>query len=155
MHSVTFLYPEDEVFFRALLCQGGEDLSRYADLFDFRPPHQKRREFGSRYRVLLQTIQAQYGDICQLQFNRICTMESGITLDHIIPLSSNRLNKMLRNIIPAPQKKVPTQSFGSNHPRNLIIACKACNIHKQNAFLEAEVLMRILKTKDFDRMEYN
>jgi hypothetical protein len=44
MHaSPRFTYPEDEQFFRALLCGDGENLDRYMPLFDFRSPTVKRQ----------------------------------------------------------------------------------------------------------------
>ena len=43
-------------------------------------------------------------------------------------------------------KKVLTQSFGSNHKNNLILACKNCNLHKKHR-MEKEVIQKVLKTK--------
>jgi hypothetical protein len=40
--------------------------------------------------------------------------------------------------------KVEPQSFGSNHPRNLTLACRRCNGFKKHRILSAEVLKRLI-----------
>jgi 5-methylcytosine-specific restriction endonuclease McrA len=46
-------------------------------------------------------------------------------------------------------EKVLAQSFGSNHPNNLILACERCNNYKKHRFLSREQLKRILVDKDW------
>ena len=146
---MLFSLPEYEQFFQELLCDPGENLSRYAALFDFRPPEIKRREFNRKRRHLLAQLLEQYGRICQLNYPELCDIDSGIQVDHIIPLASNKLNKELRQLPPPSGKKVPAESFGSNNPQNLIITCRNCNVHKMHRFLSREMLKRVLSTKEF------
>lgn len=142
-----FDFPADEAFFHELLCDPEESLSQYYTLFDFRDSTVKRKEFN-RYRAKLfaQLLQA-YGCACQLQFPSICTSNGTIVVDHIIPLSSNTLNKRIRNLVSVPGRKVPAQSFGSNHFANLAIACSRCNAYKKNNFLERDHLKLVLQRK--------
>ncbi|MBK6989183.1 MAG: hypothetical protein IPH33_13745 [Bacteroidetes bacterium] len=65
----------------------------------------------------------------------MCDISSGIVIDHLIPLSTNQLNKSLRKLAPVKGKKVATQSFGSNHIDNLVIACASCNNHKKHRII--------------------
>ena len=65
------------------------------------------------------------------------------------PERSNKLNKQLRGagtsrLAGGELKKAPTQSFGSNHERNLVLACHNCNSLKQNGFLEAGLFQQVL-----------
>jgi 5-methylcytosine-specific restriction endonuclease McrA len=147
--SPRFTYPEDEQFFRALLCDDGETLDRYIPLFDFRSPTVKRQEFNrSRDRLLAQLIAA-FGPVCQLQFAERCSFQSGIAVDHLIPLSTNKLNKELRALPAAPGKKVVAQSFGANRLANLVVACANCNSFKKHRLLERAHLKRLLAMKGF------
>lgn len=77
-----------------------------------------------------------------------CDLDSGIVIDHLIPLSTNKLNKELRNLKPDKFKKVISQSFGSNHMDNLIIACNNCNNHKKHRILDRNKLLEILTEKE-------
>jgi 5-methylcytosine-specific restriction endonuclease McrA len=119
-------------------------------LFDFRHPDLKRREFNARRGQLLAQLLTQYGQACQLQLPERCNLASGIAVDHLIPLSSNKLNKELRELSALPGRKVPTQSLGSNHIANLIVACSNCNNYKKHRLLERQHIRRILVTKSFE-----
>ena len=149
---MKFKYPEYEQFFRDLLCEVGEDLSKYASLFDLRePPNVKRRELTrQKYKRAWNQLEEKYGRICQLQFVEGCEIHNPVAIDHVIPLSSNVLNKHLRKSKPlVAGKKVPTESFGSNDISNLVLACAKCNSNKKHRFLDRERMRRILKTKGF------
>lgn len=54
------------------------------------------------------------------------------------------LNKHLRGMERVLPKKVPSQSYGSNEPCNLILACLRCNGHKKNLLLAKEHLRAVL-----------
>ena len=115
----------------------------YEDLFDFRPSDVKRREFRRILDAHLRNLFVRFGHVCFLQFAPDCAIGSGVTVDHLIPLSSNRLNKRLRGMktsrLPDGRlRKVPSQSFGSNDPRNLVLACKNCNSFKMDKLLNKE-----------------
>ncbi len=145
--NMQFKFPDDEEFFRHLLCKPDEDISKYELLFDFRSAIVKRKEFNYQYTHLLSRLYGQCGTMCQLQCQSVCDIRSGITIDHLIPLSTNELNKKLRHLPAPPGKKVPSQSFGSNHPNNLVIACCSCNNHKKHRFLPSDSMKRILQIK--------
>jgi hypothetical protein len=142
-----FEFPEDEQYFYSYLCDAGESFDKYEGLFDFRPPNTKRTEFNSHRNQLLTSLREKYKDRCQLHFEDICDEQSGWVVDHLIPLSSNKLNKKLRNLPALPRKKVAAQSFGSNHPNNLILACANCNNRKKHTFLGREQIKHILQSK--------
>lgn len=61
----------------------------------------------------------------------------------MIPLASNVLNKELRGIKGQGGKKTPSQSFGSNHPSNFVLACRRCNALKKNRMPMKETLERV------------
>ncbi len=143
---MNFEYPEDREFFAQLLCNGDtEKLDKnFKEYFDFRHPAIKRWEFNKiRKRVLKELIE-KYGENCQLKIHPDCSKAKKFEPDHIIPLSTNELNKKLRYMERTSDEKVPAQSFGSNHPKNLILACSRCNAYKKHRFLESEVLKQIL-----------
>jgi hypothetical protein len=142
-----FESPEDKRYFHDLLCASGEDLSRYASLFDFRPPTIKRREFDCQRARLRSELVKRYGHVCQLRYSDKCDIQSGIVIDHLIPLASNKLNKELRHLPALPSKKVASQSFGSNHPNNLVLACLHCNNHKKHRLLTSEQFRPLLQLK--------
>jgi len=144
---MRFEFPEDEQFFHDLLCEPDEDLRKYESLFDPRPSNVKRNEYNQQRDLLLSQLLEQYGGACQLQYRGVCDIQSGIAVDHLIPLSSNKLNKKLRHLSAPPGKKVPSQSFGSNHPNNLVIACCNCNNYKKHRFLSRDAMKRILHMK--------
>lgn len=143
---MQFEFPEDREFFASLLAEG--DVHRletaYSDLFDFRHPAIKRFEFNkTRKRVLIELMEKHKGE-CQLRIHPECTSEGVFEPDHIIPLSSNTLNKELRHMKRTSNAKVEPQSFGSNHPRNLTLACRRCNGFKKHRILSGEVVKRLI-----------
>lgn len=142
---MKFEYKEDEMFFRSMF---GKPFSKYKSLFDFRLPSLKRDEYMQERNNLLIQLQKRDKGVCQLRLNNRCTVDKEITIDHIIPLSSNILNKQIRHIVRTTYKKVPSQSFGSNHIYNLILACANCNKHKKHRFLDKEK-MSVLITNNF------
>ena len=144
--------PRYDQFFRKLLCDDCEELSKYACLFDLREPASiKRCELSGRaYRQAWEVLEKTFGRICQLQFAEGCEPNNPAAIDHVIPLSSNELNKKLRKSIPLQAgKKVQAESFGSNHISNLVLACTKCNANKKHRFLDRERMRRILKSKGF------
>ena len=57
---LDFEFIEDKIYFSKLLCEEGEDISKYSKLFDFRNPHIKRREFNKiRNSVLNQSLKSE------------------------------------------------------------------------------------------------
>lgn len=77
-----------------------------------------------------------------------CDIRSGVEVDHLIPLSSNKLNKELPKLPPLKGRKVSSQSLGSNNFLNLILACKQCNSRKKHRLLEGDEIRRILGIKN-------
>jgi len=144
---MSFEYQEDEQFFHDLLCEPGDNLDKYQSLFDFRSPSVKRNEFNRQRAHLLADLLSQDGCVCQLQYSARCNIERGLVIDHLIPLSSNKLNKELRHLSALPGNKVASQSFGSNHPNNLILACGNCNGLKKHRLLTREQIRPILRLK--------
>jgi hypothetical protein len=137
---------EDFAFFTALLCGPRETLASYATLFDFRPPRVKRLEFNAARAGLLSRAIQRDGADCRLAFPGRCDLSVGCTLDHLIPLSSNVLNKR-RGMRAEVGRKVPTQSFGSNHLDNLVVACGPCNAYKKHRFLSPEQIQDVLSKR--------
>ena len=88
-----------------------------------------------------------YGEVCQLHLVEECSLDHGLAVDHVIPLSSNKLNKELRKVPAQRGKKVPSQSFGSNDWSNLVSACGRCNGHKKHRLLEPAQIRQILSRK--------
>lgn len=143
---MQFENPEDQDFFVYLLADGDiEYFNReYSDLFDFRHPAIKRWEFDKVSKKVLRELIEKHKGECQLRIHPECNTESGLEPDHIIPLSSNVLNKDLRSMKSGVGTKVQSQSFGSNHPRNLTLACKKCNALKKHRILTGDVLRRLI-----------
>ena len=145
---ILFKHPEDRNYFEKLmLTKEITSMEDYKTLFDFRPPAIKRAEFNQCRRKILSQLIKQNGEKCMLALE-CCDPSSGITIDHLIPLSTNKLNKGLRHMKPVKGRKVRSQSFGSNHLDNLIIACKKCNGRKKHGFLSRESLLKILSEKN-------
>jgi len=141
-----FEYQEDRTYFEDLLYSAG-GLEKNRDLFDFRPPKIKRDEFNRIRKKILSELIDQYGNICQLACHEDCAT-SADEVDHLIPLSSNVLNKELRHQKGKDGKKVPTQSFGSNSARNLLLSCRRCNAFKKNKMpSQALILERLAKVR--------
>lgn len=136
--------PDYILFFEGLLCAPGETIEMYRHLFDSRDAKIKRKEFQANYKQILTSLLERYGRRCLLQYPEICMIERGINIDHLIPLSTNVLNKVIRKTIATAGHKVRSESFGSNNLDNLIIACEACNAHKKHRFLSTGEYRRIL-----------
>jgi len=132
-----FEFYEDKVFFANLLCWGNiKNLEkRYGQCFDFRDPAVKRREFNNIRNEVFKNLIKINGKKCQLNLSPKCD-DKNLVVDHFIPLSSNELNKKIRKIMHKKSKKIPSQSFGSNHPSNLILACSKCNSFKKHRFIK-------------------
>lgn len=146
---IPFEFEADPGFFNQLLCREGETLDDYAELFDFDPPAFKRAAFAKIRGDILRLRLAEHGEVCQLRIHAQCDVSTGLHIDHVIPLSTNQLNKALRGLGTSQtpggkRRKTPTQSFGSNHPRNLILACAKCNGHKKHRILDTATVRRLL-----------
>ncbi len=141
---MNFTYKEDEKYFTDLLCEEDDvKIDKYKNLFDFSDPNLKRKEFNKiRSRVIKLLIKA-YGQKCMLNIIPKCRIDKNLVIDHFIPLSSNKLNKTLRKLKPKKGKKVATQSFGSNHLDNLILACDKCNNFKKHKIPSRDLWMKI------------
>lgn len=146
---MDFDYPEDRAFFASLLCGGDEAelVSKYGHCFDFRDPLIKRAEFNRLKDAIKTHLIERYGQQCMLAYPAICTSGDVLVLDHFIPLSSNELNKTLRHLPSSKGKKVQTQSFGSNHPDNFVLACPRCNAYKKNRLPDASLIRKVLQMK--------
>ncbi len=146
---LEFEHPEDQETFRQLLCDPGEALESYADLFDFRPVKEKRAEFARVKEERRTELVRRFGEVCMLHYAGDCDTASGLRIDHLIPLSTNKLNKLLRGAgtsrtSDGKMKKAPTQTLGSNGPRNLVLACHNCNSLKMNRILDRGTIKRVL-----------
>jgi hypothetical protein len=95
---------------------------------------------------LLDELISTHGGKCQLNIHPECNRDGIFEPDHIVPLSTNELNKKLRVIKPTGIEKVLAQSFGSNHIKNLTLACKRCNAFKKHRL----IIPRSLYTSDLD-----
>ena len=93
------------------------------------------REFAKVNKSIMAKLLADGRNRCELRLLESCN-DTGLVLDHIIPLSSNELNKRIRKL-PTPRgKKIARQSVGSNHPSNLLVACPKCNGYKKHRFIK-------------------
>ena len=135
---MDFHYLEDKKYFINLLAKGDEERFEKESrcLFDFRSPQIKRDEFNKIRNKVLKELIKKHGLKCQLNLIPECEKDKNIVVDHFIPLSSNILNKILRNLKPENNKKVKTQSYGSNHQKNFILACGKCNGYKKHRFIK-------------------
>lgn len=111
MKHPNFQFQEDLYFFEKLLCQNSETIESYIHLFDFHPVTEKRKEFNRLRKHILVEFSNKYGSICQLNYSKNCDINSGLAIDHLIPLSTNELNKALRQIKPLEGRKVISQSI--------------------------------------------
>lgn len=134
-----FEYPDDEQFFALLLADGnkGELRTKFLHRFDFRDPSFKRAVFDKSKRLVMEEMAKEGRTKCELRLVADCDSQK-LVLDHIIPLSSNELNKHLRKMVAPQGKKVPTQSLGSNDRRNFLIACTKCNNFKKHRLIKKE-----------------
>lgn len=140
-----FYHPEDCEYFDRLLAHSGGVVGNI-HLFDFRDPNEKRAEFNRIRDSIFATLISLYGPACQLCFHTDCTGTAS-QVDHLIPLSSNVLNKELRGIKGVAGKKTPTQSFGSNHQDNFVLACPRCNAFKKHRFPSTELIEKIQESR--------
>ena len=149
-HSIDFEFLEDRLFFETLFIEVGP-LDSWAHLFDFTHQDLKRAIFNKLRNQVFSKLIAIPKPICHLAYPEICTVRQEV-IDHIIPLSTNILNKR-RGVRAKPGKKVKNQSMGSNHPHNFALACAQCNNHKKHRFLEPghwpELSCSVRKTCDF------
>ncbi len=140
-----FDHQEDHEHFDGVLRDiGGVESNTH--LFDFRDPHMKRKEFDRVRDSIFAELKHQYGSGCQLGCHEDCS-EVGTVVDHLIPLSSNVLNKSIRGMRATFEKKAPTQSFGSNHPDNFVLSCRRCNAFKSNKIPTPELINHILRQR--------
>ena len=137
IEPLGFEYSEDREFFANLLTGGDVQKleSEFSDCFDFRHPAIKRWEFNKVKRKLLKELISKYGGKCQLHIHPDCSKDGKFEPDHIIPLSTNELNKKLRHMTRTSTEKVPAQSFGSNNIKNLTLACHRCNAYKKHKLI--------------------
>lgn len=134
---MSFEYPEDRDFFCNLLA-GGDPVrfeKEFSHYFDFRHPAIKRWEFNKVRKQTLKDLLLKYGEVCQLRIHPDCSKVVIWEPDHVIPLSTNDLNKKLRHMARTGKEKVAPQSFGSNHPDNLTLSCKRCNAFKKHRII--------------------
>jgi 5-methylcytosine-specific restriction endonuclease McrA len=126
----------------------GFRVASHKDLFDFETPSSVKRAITSkRADVFL----FRGTDRCMLEMpphvstrgRSVCCTGRAEVVDHVVPLSSNRLRKELR-VAAEPGRKVPTQEIGSAHMSNLVGACKACNNRKLQS-LNGPMIRRILQ----------
>ena len=101
---ISFQNKEDEEFFSKLLNQKEVLNSNYKVLFDFRDPMIKRKEFNKKRNELFKQLKLTFGESCSLKLD-CCDVSSGFVIDHVIPLSSNILNKNLRDVSTRKTKK--------------------------------------------------
>ncbi len=141
-------------YFENRWCEKNEKLEKYEKMFDMESTtEEKRKFFNSHRKKLLKELKNKEGFEddktckCLLQYSKDCDIKSGETVDHIIPLSSNILNKEINHAKAEKGKKVPTESFGSNDYSNLIISCKKCNRAKFNKFLDKDKMKEVLERK--------
>lgn len=134
---MQFEYPEDREFFAQLLTSGDEKKleEEFADYFDFRHPAIKRWEFNKTKKEALDALAQKHDGKCQLRIHPDCSKDGKFEPDHIIPLSTNELNKKLRRLTRTAKEKVIAQSFGSNDLKNLTLACKRCNALKKHRII--------------------
>lgn len=130
---MKFEHDEDAQFFAGLLSNGKVDelYRNFFYLFDFCSVGIKRKEFRKQYKNLYAILNDRDKGTCQLSLPG-CLIDKELQIDHKIPLSSNVLNKKLRQTKALQHKKVKTQSIGSNDIQNLILACRMCNGNKKH-----------------------
>lgn len=135
----SFEYPEDEQFFSSLLADGDKERlwAEFMRRFDFREPSLKRTVFDKLKKLVMEEMVQEGRTRCELHLVADCDNQN-LVLDHIIPLSSNELNKHLRKMTAPEGKKVPTQSFGANDRENFLVACAKCNNFKKHRFIKKE-----------------
>ena len=138
---MQFEHPEDEEFFALLLANENKEELRAKCMprFDFLESSVKRADFDKLKKLVMKKMAQEGRTKCELHLLEDCDSQN-LVLDHIVPLSSNELNKHLRKMTAPQGKKVPTQSFGSNDPRNFLVACEKCNNFKKHRFIKKDAL---------------
>jgi 5-methylcytosine-specific restriction endonuclease McrA len=143
---MNFKYKNDEMFFKKML--EFLNIDTFLTLFDFSEPIEKRKEFNKIKKKFYDQLMLKQQGECYLAFNSICDVSKGYQIDHIIPLSTNILNKNLRNLKSTDKnKKVQSESYGSNHINNLMLTCKSCNQKKKHTLLAVEKYHEIFVMK--------
>src|SRR3989338_5648024 len=99
---MNFQYKADLKYFTDLLANGNisQFKKRYMDYFDFRDPLVKRKEFNLIRSKIFKGLVKKYNGKCQLKLVQGCSIDTTLVIDHFIPLSSNELNKQLRQLKP-------------------------------------------------------
>lgn len=106
--------------------------------FDGRDPKVKRAEFNAQRHKIFSALVAKLGYVCQLRLASGCGRSGIFNVDHLVPLSTNELNKQLRGVRAAPGRKVAAESLGSNYASNLVLACEECNNFKKHRLVRWE-----------------
>lgn len=141
----TFEFEEDQKYFEQHF-ESMNGLESNDFLFDFRSPLEKRKEFNSMRGMIFDQLIDAYGVACQLCCHQDCT-KTATVVDHLMPISTNRLNKELRGMKAVDGKKAPTQSFGSNDIKNFVLSCSRCNAFKQNKIPDVHLLQHVYKLR--------
>jgi 5-methylcytosine-specific restriction endonuclease McrA len=126
----------------------GFRVASQVNLFDFETPTGVKRAITPK---LPDVVHFRGTDRCILELpphvntrgRSVCCTGRAEVVDHVVPLSSNRLRKELR-VTAEPGRKVATQEIGSAHISNLVGACRACNGRKAQR-LEGSLIRRILQ----------
>ncbi len=139
-----FQYLEDRDYFEDLFFDVG-GLEHNYQHFDFSDPNEKRNKFNKIRKSIFEELQSKHGNVCQLKCHPDCE-GNGTQVDHVIPLSSNVLNKQIRKMKGIDGKKVETQSFGSNDKSNLVLVCARCNSFKKHRF-PSKIIIKAIKEK--------
>jgi 5-methylcytosine-specific restriction endonuclease McrA len=132
---IKFEFLEDRTFFEKLFCQENETIELYKNYFDFRLPSIKKEEFSAIKEELAEKLIPLAKDHCALSFHHVCDTDSGMAIDHFIPLSSSELNRHIRKMKSSGYKVIPSQSFGSNKEENIIVVCKNCYKQRNHKFV--------------------
>ena len=139
---LNFQHKEDEIFFEHLFKELG-GLEKNYDLFDLSDALSKREAFNKIRNQVFRELKKQFGDVCMLNYHADCT-NTAEQVDHLVPLSSNTLNKTIRVMKSERGRKVPAQSFGSNNSRNFVLSCVRCNSAKKHHIPDNKLLNKVL-----------
>lgn len=150
--ELPFEYPEDRIFFINFLANGNVNkfYKNFGKSFDFREKNLKRKEFNAIRNDVFKELVSTYGKVCQLKIKKIHSESGNIEkfdIDHFIPLSTNELNKNLRQMRRVGMRKVLAQSLGSNNIQNLIIACSRCNAYKKHRIMNKDGIIAFANNK--------
>jgi len=92
---MNFEFKEDQEYFERLLCSESHTIEHFCHWFDFRPVAEKHSEFNNHRNNLKEILLSKHGEECMLNLS-MSDMSSSLVIDHLIPLSTNQLNKSLR-----------------------------------------------------------